>query len=73
MKITDVIGHLTMPVSLEETAILDRFSEDTTLDKNELTEREAVIVKNMVTRGLLERSSSPEGTYFYLSGYGENE
>jgi len=71
MKITDVIGHLTMPVSLEETAILERFHDAALIDKVDLTEREAVIVKQMVTRGLLDRHATADGTHFRLAGYGE--
>lgn len=73
MKITDVIGHLTMPVCLEETAMLERFRDAEQINKGDLTERETVIAKQMVVRGLLDRHSTNEGTYFYLAGYGENQ
>lgn len=60
-----------MPVCLEETAILDKLEEAERLDKKDLSEREEIIVKKMVTRGLLERQSTTDGIYFYLTGHGE--
>lgn len=71
MKIEDVVGHLRMQVNAEESAILEKFDSIESVNKGDLNEREVVIANKMVSRGLLERNSSHNGTFFFRNSYGE--
>lgn len=70
MKIADVMGHLTIPMSEEENAIVEKFSDDT-LRGEDLNERELVVANKMVSRGLLKRNSNHNETVFYKNSYGD--
>ena len=62
MKIIDVAGHLTMPLSREENNTMKKIGDKYSAD--ELNEREKVVATNLVTRGALHRKKIDGKIYF---------
>jgi hypothetical protein len=55
MKIIELTNKILLPVTNEESDLLNKFSDSDSLDKLSFTEREQVIASTLVNKGLLER------------------
>lgn len=60
-------GILTWINSRENNFLNEKFIEVELLNKNELTEREDYIAKNLVLRGVLDKVIDRNGTYYKLN------
>lgn len=58
MKIVELINHLQMPISNEEADVLNKFVEDQSISKNDLTEREQLLANQLVNKGALIRKNN---------------
>ena len=56
MKIIELTNKILLPVTNEESDLLDKFSDSDSLEKLSFTEREQVIASTLVNKGLLERT-----------------
>lgn len=54
MKIVEFLGGIQLPITNEESDVLDKFG-DQAVDKSQLTEREQVIANQLVNKGVLYR------------------
>lgn len=54
MKIVEFMGGIQLPITNEESDVLDKFG-DQAVDKSQLTEREQVVANQLVNKGVLYR------------------
>lgn len=54
MKIVEFLGGIQLPITNEESDVLDKFG-DQAVDKSQLTEREQVVANQLVNKGVLYR------------------
>jgi hypothetical protein len=55
MKIIELTSNLLLPITNEESELLDKFVQSEAINKTELTEREQVLAGSLVNKGVLER------------------
>lgn len=55
MKIIELTSNLLLPITNEESELLDKFVQSEAINKTELTEREQVLASSLVNKGVLER------------------
>ncbi len=61
MKIKELLSGITIPISNEESDVLDKFSESASVLKNTLTEREQLLANGLVSKDILRRRRNAEG------------
>jgi hypothetical protein len=55
MKIVELLNKIQLPITNEESDVLGKFNEVSTIDKNDLNEREQVIANQLVNKDVLYR------------------
>lgn len=58
MKIVELINNLQMPISNEEADVLNKFVEDQSISKLDLSDREQHLVSQLVNKGALVRKNN---------------
>lgn len=73
MKIVEVMGGIQMPITNEESDVLEKFQDTDSLDKRNLTEREQVLANQLVLKNVLYRKHKDgQIEYYKQSGYRES-
>lgn len=73
MKIVEVMGGILMPITNEESDVLEKFRDLDSVDKRNLTEREQVLVNQLVLKNVLYRKHKDgQIEYFKQPGYRES-
>ena len=57
MKIVELTTKILMPITNEESQLLDRFSDGDVLSKNQLNEREQLLANQLTVRDVLLRTN----------------
>jgi len=57
MKIVELTTKILMPITNEESQLLDRFSDGEILSKNQLNEREQLLANQLTVRDVLLRTN----------------
>jgi hypothetical protein len=57
MKIVELTTKILMPITNEESQLLDRFSDGEVLSKNQLNEREQLLANQLTVRDVLLRTN----------------
>lgn len=55
MRIVELLNNVSMPITNEESELLEYFNHETDLLKSRLSEREQVVANNLVNRDVLYR------------------
>lgn len=63
MKIVELTNKILLPITNEETALLQKFT-DSAVPKSELTEREMIIAHHLTVKEVLTRTNE-HGTIYY--------
>lgn len=72
MKIVEIMGGIQLPITNEEHDLMSKFGDDNSLNKQALSEREQVIINQLVMKNVLyRRQSNGQIKYFKQSGYRE--
>ncbi len=67
MRYFEIAGGIRMPISEEETALLDQ-AKDNLVEDSELDERNQEVARKMVSRGLFNRLSKDGKIYYAANG-----
>jgi hypothetical protein len=65
MKIIELLNSIRLPITNEESGILDKFLESEVLYKSELEPREQLLANNLVNKEVLLRKTAPDGKIAY--------
>jgi len=65
MKIVELLNSLRVPITNEESEILDKFNESEIVLKAELEPREQLLANNLVNKDVLTRRTNAEGKIAY--------
>jgi hypothetical protein len=65
MKIVELLNALKLPITNEESDILDMFNESETVLKADLEPREQLLANNLVNKEVLLRKKNPDGQIAY--------
>lgn len=65
MKIIELINNLQMPISNEEADVLNKFTEDQSISKSELSDREQLLASQLVNKGALIRKNNNGKIEYY--------
>lgn len=64
MKIVEITNNIKLPITNEEADLLAKFSEEVSIAKNQLDERQQVIANQLVIKDVLSRRNQ-DGKIFY--------
>lgn len=64
MKIIELTNNLIMPLNNEEVDLMARFTEGTTVQRNDLTDREQLIANQLTNKDVLVRINE-DGKIYY--------
>jgi hypothetical protein len=64
MKIVELTTKILMPITNEESQLLDRFSDGEILSKNQLNEREQLLANQLTVRDVLLRTNENGKIYY---------
>jgi hypothetical protein len=64
MKIVELTTKILMPITNEESQLLDRFSDGEVLSKNQLNEREQLLANQLTVRDVLLRTNENGKIYY---------
>jgi hypothetical protein len=64
MKIVELTTKILMPITNEESQLLDRFSDGDVLSKNQLNEREQLLANQLTVRDVLLRTNENGKIYY---------
>ena len=64
MKIVELTNKLQLPITNEESELLERFIGDTPIAKGHLTEREQVLANQLTVKDVLHRTNE-DGKIYY--------
>jgi hypothetical protein len=64
MKIVELVNNLHLPITNEESNLLERFIGDTPIAKSHLTEREQVLANQLTVKDVLLRTNE-DGKIYY--------
>jgi len=64
MKIVELTTKILMPITNEESQLLDRFSDVDVLSKNQLNEREQLLANQLTVRDVLLRTNENGKIYY---------
>ena len=64
MKIIELTTKILMPITNEESQLLDRFIDGNVLSKNQLNEREQLLANQLTVRDVLLRTNENGKIYY---------
>ena len=64
MKIVELTTKILMPITNEESQLLDRFGDGEILSKNQLNEREQLLANQLTVRDVLLRTNENGKIYY---------
>jgi hypothetical protein len=64
MKIVELTTKILMPITNEESQLLDRFSDGDALSKNQLNEREQLLANQLTVKDVLLRTNENGKIYY---------
>lgn len=64
MKIVELVNNIQLPITNEESELLERFISDTPIAKAHLSEREQVLANQLTVKDVLLRTSN-DGKIYY--------
>ena len=67
MKMIDVLGQLSVPISNEESAVVDKMSESEQFTTDKLNEREEEVLRGLVIKGVVTERKTESGIYFIVN------
>jgi hypothetical protein len=65
MRIVELLNAIRLPITNEESGILDKFLESETVLKADLEPREQLLANNLVNKEVLLRKKTPDGQIAY--------
>jgi len=65
MKIHELLSGITVPITNEESEVLDKISKKADLLKSELSEREQLLANNLVTKDVVSRRKNADGKIIF--------
>jgi hypothetical protein len=67
MKFTEIAGGIRVFTTLEENELLEKFSKEDKVFKNQLDDREQMIARKLVEKSILRRSKDKEDGKLYFT------
>jgi hypothetical protein len=64
MKIVELTTKILLPITNEESELLDRFSDGDVLSKNQLNEREQLLANQLTVKDVLLRTNENGKIYY---------
>jgi hypothetical protein len=64
MKIVELLNNLHLPITNEESDLLDQFDEDAIIFKRDLNDRQQILANQLVIKEVLQRKNQ-NGKIFY--------
>jgi hypothetical protein len=64
MKIVELTTKILLPITNEESQLLDRFSDGDALSKNQLNEREQLLANQLTVKDVLLRTNENGKIYY---------
>jgi hypothetical protein len=67
MKFTEIAGGIRVFTTVEENELLEKFSKEDKVFKNQLDDREQMIARKLVEKSILRRSKDKEDGKLYFT------